>query len=255
MIDRSELEQIVSTDHYDPFKVLGAHRIDANGKASIAILAFMPDAAAGFVVEAGVKRQLETSMKKIHDGGVFEAVFEGREEVFPYRLKRVDQEGNTETFEDSYSFLPTLSDFDLHLFGAGDHHHLYERLGAHYMEVRGIGGVQFALWAPNARSVSVVGDFNGWDRRKHAMRVLGNSGIWELFVPGLPEGELYKFQIKTKNGELLDKTDPFATSMETRPRTASKVNFLQGYRWNDAQWMQRRAGRNAGREHGCFRTF
>ena len=248
MIDHSDLERIVNTDHYDPFQVLGSHRIDVDGKPSIVVRAFMPDTAEAFVVEAGVKKQQETAMKKIHDGGVFEAVFEGREEVFPYRLKRVDMGGSSETFEDSYSFLPTLSDFDLHLFGAGDHHRLYERLGAHYLEVGGVGGIRFAVWAPNAQSVSVVGDFNGWDRRKHAMRVLGQSGIWELFVPGLPEGELYKFQIKTKNGELLDKTDPFATSMETRPRTASKVNVLQGYRWNDGQWMKRRVGRNAARE-------
>ncbi len=122
----------------------------------------------------------------------------------------------------------------------GNHHRIYEKLGAHYAEVNGIGGVQFAVWAPGARSVSVIGDFNGWDRRAHAMRVLGSSGIWELFIPGLPEGVLYKFQVKTQTGFVMDKTDPYGFEMELRPRTGSRVNFLGGYTWHDGAWLENR---------------
>jgi 1,4-alpha-glucan branching enzyme len=153
----------------------------------------------------------------------------------------VKNDNAVEIFKDSYSFLPTLSEFDLYLFNSGDHHRIYDKLGAHSLEVNGVGGVQFAVWAPNARSVSVVGNFNNWDRRRHAMRVLGASGVWEIFVPGLKEGELYKFQIKTKSGNVLDKADPYATEMELRPKTASKTNFLKQYDWNDNAWINRRA--------------
>jgi 1,4-alpha-glucan branching enzyme len=155
-------------------------------------------------------------------------------------LKKVLPSGETAVFRDSYSFMPTLTDFDIYLFNAGDHHRIYEKLGAHYAEVNGVGGVQFAVWAPSARSVSVIGNFNGWDRRLHAMRVLGSSGIWEIFVPGLPEGELYKFQIKTQNGFVLDKADPYGFEMECRPRTASKVNFLRDFDWRDGAWLAAR---------------
>ena len=237
MVRQEQIERIILTDHHDPFTVLGIHPEEGG----IAIRAFLPDADAAFIVEAKGKKKTETPMKKLDERGFFEAIFPDRASVFPYQLRRLERDGGTAIFEDSYRFLPTLSEFDLHLFGAGDHHHLYEKLGSHYIEVEGIAGVQFAVWAPNARNVSLVGDFNGWDRRRHAMRVLGSSGIWEIFVPGLAEGELYKFQVKAKNGTLLDKTDPFASAMETRPRTASRVDFLHRHRWKDEAWMKQRA--------------
>jgi len=237
MISKDEIRRIIRTDHHDPFSVLGIHQDDGG----IAVRAFLPEAVSAFVVEKKGNKKAETPMEKLDDGGFFEARFPDRTSVFSYSLKRVERDGSTATFEDSYRFLPTLTEFDLHLFGAGDHHHLYEKLGAHYAEVEGLGGVQFAVWAPNARSVSLVGDFNGWDRRRHAMRVLGSSGIWEIFVPGLAEGELYKYQVKTKDGRLLDKTDPFGFAMETRPRTASRVDFLHHHRWQDKAWLDRRA--------------
>jgi 1,4-alpha-glucan branching enzyme len=161
-------------------------------------------------------------------------------EVFPYQLKMTLESGRVEVFHDSYSFMPTLTDLDIYLFNAGDHHRIYDKLGAHCTEIDGIGGVQFAVWAPAARSVSVIGDFNDWDRRSHAMRVLGSSGIWEIFVPGLMEGELYKFEVKTQQGLIMDKADPYGFEMELRPQTASKVNFLQHYVWNDRDWMEKR---------------
>ena len=180
-------------------------------------------------------------MECVHELGFFEAVIPSCTEVFPYRIRKKMPGGTTEEFHDSYSFMPTLTDFDIYLFNAGDHHKIYEKLGAHRAEINGIGGVQFAVWAPSARSVSVIGDFNRWDRRSHAMRVLGSSGIWEIFIPGLPEGALYKFQVKTQSGFVMDKADPYGYEMELRPRTASKVNFLGGGDWQDTAWIEERA--------------
>jgi 1,4-alpha-glucan branching enzyme len=179
-------------------------------------------------------------MDKVMEEGFFDVTIPNCSEIFPYMLKKITYDNKMEIFHDSYSFLPTLSELDLYLFNAGDHHRIYEKLGAHFVEINGIGGVQFAVWAPNARSVSVIGDFNNWDRRKHAMRVLGTSGVWEIFVPGLMEGERYKFQVKTRSGFILDKTDPYATEMEHRPRTASCINFLRNYEWKDRAWMEQR---------------
>ncbi|HEY5614693.1 MAG TPA: 1,4-alpha-glucan branching protein GlgB, partial [Bacteroidota bacterium] len=161
-------------------------------------------------------------------------------DVLPYLLKKKFVSGAAEEFHDPYSFLPTLTDFDLYLFNAGDHHFIYEKLGAHAAEVNGVHGIQFAVWAPDARSVSVVGDFNNWDARRNAMRVLGGSGVWEIFLPDLSEGMLYKYQVKTKDGRVLDKSDPYAFEMEHRPRTASRVNFLSRYDWSDHEWMEKR---------------
>ncbi len=235
-----DVYRIIYTEHHDPFSVLGAHVIKREGKRVVVVRTFQPDAHEMFVVE-GVKTTLEHRMEKIMKDGFFEVVLYDHSEVFPYKLKKVTQDGKAEIFHDSYSFLPTLTDFDLYLFNAGDHHRIHDKLGAHTMEVNGVHGVQFAVWAPNARSVSVIGNFNNWDRRRHAMRVLGASGVWEIFVPELAEGEIYKFQVKTKLGYILDKTDPYATEMELRPRTASKINFLQQFEWNDNDWLKRRA--------------
>ena len=237
-----EVYRIIHNDHPDPFAVLGPHLIDREGVPSLAIRSFIPDAESLCVIlNPGSDQRQEHQMVKVHDSGFFEAVFPGRTHVVPYELKKTTTSGAVEVFKDSYSFLPTLSESDLYLFNKGDHHRMYEKLGAHYAEVNGVGGIQFAVWAPSARSVSVIGNFNGWDRRKHTMRVLGSSGIWEIFIPGLPEGELYKFHVKTQFGFVMDKTDPYGFEMELRPRTASKVNFLSQFVWSDDKWIQQRA--------------
>ncbi|HTY36221.1 MAG TPA: 1,4-alpha-glucan branching enzyme, partial [Bacteroidota bacterium] len=244
-VSSQDIASIVHTDHYDPFKVLGPHALEVKGKKGVSIRAFLPDAEKAEVVELkGDGGQTIHPMSMVGEGGFFEAFVAGREDVFPYKLRRYSADGETATFYDSYSFLPTLTEFDLYLFNAGDHHRIYEKLGAHYAEVSGVGGVQFAVWAPGARSVSVIGSFNGWDRRKHAMRVLGSSGVWEIFVPGLAEGELYKYQIKTGSGAILDKCDPYGFEMELRPSTASRVNLLGGFEWHDASWMTHRSTAN-----------
>jgi hypothetical protein len=139
-----------------------------------------------------------------------------------------------------HQFGPLLTSFDLHLFAEGTHHRAWEQLGARRRTVGHVTGVHFAVWAPNAQRVSVVGDFNRWDGREHPMRCLVPSGIWELFIPGLADGQRYKFEVRTKAGHLLEKGDPFARLYETPPRTASIVWTEGGYAWDDADWMAAR---------------
>jgi 1,4-alpha-glucan branching enzyme len=241
-----DILRILHNDHHDPFAVLGAHIIaDAENVTSVVIRAYLPDARAAWVLASDASGQdKEYPMTRLHDKGFYEAVFRDRKEVFPYQLRKQMPDGETAVFHDSYSFMPTLSDYDMYLFNAGNHHRIYDKLGAHYAEVNGVGGVQFAVWAPGAKSVSVVGDFNGWDRRFHAMRALGSSGIWEIFIPGLAERELYKFEVKTQNGMYLDKSDPYGFEMELRPNTASVVNFLRDFTWSDHEWMEHRKRNN-----------
>ncbi|MGD1046280.1 MAG: 1,4-alpha-glucan branching protein GlgB [Bacteroidota bacterium] len=233
------INRIINTEHHDPFSVLGAHVVDMKGKRAVAVRAFLPEAKEVSVIDAETFSEYE--MIKIMEEGFFEVLLPDQFKVFPYKLKKVTHDNTVEIFNDPYSFLPTLTEFDLYLFNSGDHHRIYDKLGSHTIVANGVSGVQFAVWAPNARSVSVVGNFNNWDRRRHAMRVLGASGVWEIFIPGLKEGELYKFQVKTKSGNILDKADPYATEMEQRPKTASKINFLQKYEWKDEGWMKSRA--------------
>ena len=140
---------------------------------------------------------------------------------------------------DPYAFAPTLGEIDLYLAGEGRHEELYEKLGAHVTEIDGATGVAFAVWAPSARSVSVVGDFNSWDGRLHPMRSLGASGIWELFIPGVAEGSRYKFELRAQDGDLLLRADPFAFEAELPPKTASVVNRTR-YEWTDDGWMELR---------------
>ena len=141
---------------------------------------------------------------------------------------------------------PFLTDYDLHLLAGGTHYRSYEKLGAHLARQDGADGVHFAVWAPNARSVAVVGDFNGWDPREHPMQLRPEAGIWETFVPGIGSGALYKYRVSPRDGgDALHKADPYAFAAELRPRTASRVWDLSGYEWGDADWMASRAARNA----------
>jgi 1,4-alpha-glucan branching enzyme len=213
----------------DPHSHLGAHPT----KGGVVIRVFRPDAERVTVLPAGV--DLEPS-----DGdGMFEGVVKGAELPLRYELEVAYPDGETYTFADPYSFLPTLGEMDIHLAGEGRHEELWCRLGAHVREIDGVTGTAFAVWAPAAAGVSVVGDFNSWDGRLHPMRALGSSGIWELFLPGVEAGSRYKFEIRTQHGELRLKADPFAFEAEVPPETASVVNATQ-YEWRDGQWVNRR---------------
>ncbi len=243
MLLKEEIEKIVHSAHQDPFEVLGAHVIKWAGRECVAVRAFLPDAAGAAVVD--LQRGQEYPMKRLHKDGFFEAVIRSEGEVFPYRLKKTDRSGGVEIIIDPYAFLPVLSDFDLHLMAEGTHYDQYQKLGAHEMAVEGIEGVLFAVWAPNAISVGVIGDFNYWDGRRHMMRVRGSTGIWELFIPGLKQGTPYKFEVKSRyKGFLAQKADPFAFCSELRPKSASVVWNLDKYRWSDDKWMGARQERN-----------
>lgn len=178
-------------------------------------------------------------MTRLAPQGLFEVFIPKRSEVFRYQL-RVTHRGEIRQFFDPYAFLPTLSDQDLFLFNEGNEHRIYEKLGAHLRTIDGVPGVSFAVWAPAAARVSLVGNFNSWDGRYHPMRPLGASGVWELFVPGLGEGELYKFEIRDQRGHIRLKTDPYGTYFEPPPNNAAIVFNPRKFTWNDAAWIERR---------------
>ena len=183
--------------------------------------------------------------KKSAEEGFFEAVFNDRNQVFSYEIRLIDHEGNISQFVDPYIFPPVLTDFDLHLMGEGTHFKKYEKLGGHLRTIQGVSGVHFAVWAPNAARVSVIGDFNRWDGRRHPMRVRGGTGIWEIFIPGLGEGCVYKFEIKSRfNNYLAIKADPYGTYFERPPKTASIVHDISKYVWQDRDWMEMRQKKN-----------
>jgi 1,4-alpha-glucan branching enzyme len=187
-------------------------------------------------------------MERIHPEGVFEAVFPGESEFFPYVLVVTLSDGRNYVTHDPYRFPPVLRDTDLRLLNEAEHtaeslQRLYATLGAHPMEYEGIRGIRFVVWAPNAERVSVIGDFNRWDGRLHSMRAGGESGLWELFIPGLDPGALYKYEIKSREGIVARKADPCGFAAELRPGTASVVWDLGSYLWNDSDWMTGRRQR------------
>ncbi len=238
-IDAPSIEQICNATHHDPFSVLGMHPVTVDGEPAMAVRAFQPAATGVSVVHRDTRA--DQPMKRLFGGDFFEAVFPGVEQVFPYDLAIHRADGTAHVTPDSYSFLPVLSDFDLQLLGEGNHFRSHEKLGAHVRTVEGITGTHFAVWAPNAHRVSVVGEFNSWDGRRHTMRTLGGSGIWEVFVPGLGPGTLYKYEVKGIHGQVVTKADPHAYFSELRPRTASVVWELTGHEWSDDAWCEQRA--------------
>ena len=243
--DPGALAAIVSAYHGAPFDILGIHRHAVDGKPAIVIRTFQPQALAVSVVRGD---QLYP-MHRVHPEGFFEAIIHNQSDFFPYRLAVTlpgSDGGRQQTCEidDPYRFPPVLTDFDLHLFGEGAHYRLYEKLGARVIEHAGVKGVCFAVWAPNAERVSVVGDFNQWDGRRHPMGPRGGSGLWEIFIPGLQQGDLYKFEVKSRHhGYLVVKSDPYAHLSEMRPNTSSVIWDLSHYQWRDQEWMAARKQR------------
>ena len=238
-ISKEKMESIINADCHDPFSILGMHPWEK--EKGVCVRAFIPTAKKVKVIDR-YNSQNSWPMNKVEERGFFELVLPGKD-FFAYLLE-IEEEGGVRVTADPYSFLPLFSEFDLHLFNEGTYHFAYERLGAHVLEVGGIKGVYFSVWAPNARRVSVVGDFNQWDGRLHQMRVLGSSGVWEIFVPQVEEGTKYKFEIKTKEGHLLLKADPYAFFSELRPATASIIYHLSSFPWKDEEWMEKRKSQN-----------
>ncbi|MAT66762.1 MAG: 1,4-alpha-glucan branching enzyme [Gammaproteobacteria bacterium] len=227
----AELTRIAEARHHDPFAVLGRH---GDGEQA-QVLAYLPGAAAVRLVEA------DAPLQPLDREGFF--LWRGTPGNLPahYRIAWRDAGGQEHVAYDPYCFAPQLGDFDLHLFGEGRHWHAYRFLGAHPHEVDGIRGLRFAVWAPNAERVSVVGSFNQWDGRRHPMRVRGGSGVWELFIPDLAPGTLYKYEIRNRErGSIHVKTDPYGQAFELRPGTAARALEKSAYAWGDTEWMQQR---------------
>lgn len=235
----SELQRIVLARHHDPFAVLGRHRTESGD----VIRAMIPQAETVWIGEHG------PDMRRIPGTDLFECHLDHDAVPEHYRLFWKDKSGQPHSHIDPYTFPPQLADFDLYLFGEGRHWHIYRILGAHPHAVDGVKGTLFATWAPNAERISVVGDFNAWDGRRHPMRVRGGSGVWELFIPELEPGTLYKFEIRNRQqGTVLLKTDPYGRKFELRPDTASLVVSDRAYDWNDGDWMEARKNRDWLRE-------
>ncbi|MGA2404848.1 MAG: 1,4-alpha-glucan branching enzyme, partial [Syntrophobacteraceae bacterium] len=223
-----------------PFDILGLHDVTLAGGPGLVVRTFQPQARSVSVLRFGVKH----GMQCVHADGVFETVFSGETGIFPYRLSVTLHDGRTYVTEDPYRFPPVLTDYDLHLFSEGNHFRLYDKLGAHIIEHCGVRGVHFSVWAPGAERVSVVGAFNQWDGRRHPMNTRGASGLWEIFIPHLAQGDLYKYEIKTRSGcDIGVKADPFGFSTEMRPNSASVVWDLDRYEWADTEWMRTRKER------------
>jgi len=224
--------KIIHACHHDPFSVLGLHN---NNVGQSCVRAYFPGAKKVMLADSNVE------LKRLFNSDLFEATVPSTTQLGTHYdfvwTNDYDQEIRV---TDPYSFLPVLSDFDLHLFQEGKHLHIYHFLGAHPYSIDGISGVLFAVWAPNASRVSAVGNFNQWDGRRHPMRSRGSSGVWELFIPGLNAGELYKFEIRNQSGDILVKADPYANAFEVRPNTACIISANNNYSWRDQTWIQQR---------------
>ncbi|MGH9729505.1 MAG: 1,4-alpha-glucan branching protein GlgB [Candidatus Acidiferrales bacterium] len=254
-----ETDLLLRAEHSDPFHFLGPHPANLPGKPSIAIRVFQPHAAQVTILWG--KSAEEHPATRIHPDGLYEAVIplnggpsgkssavspaepSGPLDVAPtaYRLRIAYPDGKSWDTYDPYAFPPQLTDLDLYLIGEGTHYQNYEKLGAHLRQVSGVSGVHFGVWAPNAKRVSVVGNFNSWDGRVNPMRTCGSTGVWELFMPGLTEGDLYKFEIRSRFNDVLTlKADPYGFAGELRPKSSSVVVNIEGYLWHDSDWLNAR---------------
>jgi 1,4-alpha-glucan branching enzyme len=234
-------DEILNNNYYDPFQYLGIHSRTGHPDGLLA-RTLQPHAAEVALVSSGQ----EWLMDRIHPEGIYECQLQRGDldypdlEPFDYQYKITYRSGDMQMINDPYRFPVLLDETDRYLFNSGTNYSLYNLFGAQMGMHLKVSGTLFRVWAPNARAVSVAGHFNGWDSRVHQMRVLGSSGIWELFIPGIVEDELYRFKIRTATGEILEKSDPFQFFAENRPQTASVIRNLQRYEWHDQQWQEKK---------------
>jgi len=227
----AEMIRLSEARHHDPFSILGRHQ---DGDQVVA-RAFNPHATEMFIADGGMR------LERLPGSHFFEWRGAGAQLPQHYRLIWRDEAHYERLAHDAYTYEPQLQDFDLHLFGEGRHRHSYRFFGSHHQEIDGVAGTRFAVWAPNAERASVVGDFNRWDGRCHPMRVRGGSGVWELFIPDLEPGHLYKYELRNRDtGQVVLKADPYGQQHELRPRSASVILARSGYQWGDREWMERR---------------
>ena len=244
MTEFEHIGQLLTAEHSAPFEILGPHPISIDGKQVVRIRAFLPEVKEALIV-SDVPHTQSVRMKRIHEDGVFEGTLRGDLRTLRYRIRATDRWGTVTERHDPYAFPPLVSDHDLHLFAEGKLFKAYDTLGSHVRTVNGVAGVHFVLWAPNAARVSVVGEFNHWDGRCHQMTSRGGTGLWELFIPDLPHGTLYKYEIRARNQQApFLKADPYAFAAEIRPRTASIIHDLATYQWKDHDWMETRSRSN-----------
>ncbi len=247
IITKSELKSFLAARQGQPHTFLGMHRVGRGRNRGVVVRAFLQDAVECSVIDARDRAALMAGgaarwpMERLAPEGFFEVLLPEPAEVFRYQLRARLGSGEIRQGYDPYAFLPVISDQDLYLFNEGNEHRIYTKLGAHVRVVDGVAGVSFAVWAPQARRVSVVGNFNRWDGRYHPLRLLGASGVWELFVPGLAEGEMYKFEIWDYRGHIRLKSDPCATRYEGPPNNAAIVCNIRRHVWRDAAWLEQRA--------------
>ena len=244
VVDTRDVEALLNADHPDPFSFLGIHT--APSPDTLTMRVFVPKATAVKVLDA-TDGKPAAILKRVHDEGLFVGSIRGRTASFPYRLRITTPDGE-QTIEDPYRFPPVLSDADTRKLSEYTHFSSYRTLGAHPIEMEGIAGVAFAVWAPHAARVAVVGDFNGWDGRRYGMHLHHECGVWEIFIPGVESGALYKYEIKTAPGtDPMVKSDPYAFCSEHPPGSASMVRAGGSYRWNDSAWIEQRK-KKQGRE-------
>jgi 1,4-alpha-glucan branching enzyme len=236
----STMDAVALGLHADPFAILGPHDVGRNGQHHVAIRAFRPDASA--IAVHSLRDNRVIPMARVHPLGFYEACLEGAREQLEYRLRLTSSDDSSHEIEDPYRFGPVLTSFDRHLFAEGTNVRAFSRIGAHPTTHEGRSGVHFAVWAPDARRVSAVGDFNAWDGRVHPMRALVPSGLWEIFLPDLGEGHRYKFEILPRHGQPILKADPYGRYFEIPPQTASIIH-AERYAWGDDEWMVRRRAR------------
>jgi len=234
-----ELNRFLNGTHSDPFRILGPHRVGDD----LEVRVFRSDARK---IDIALNREAKETIaaEKIHRDGFFCATMPGATRDLDYHLRITTSDGSERLMRDPYQYGPIMGEIDLHLFAEGQHWQIYEKFGAHLRTIGDAAGVYFAVWAPNAQRVSVVGDFNGWDGRVNPMRKLLGSGVWELFLPGVGEGAHYKFEIRTQTGALLLKSDPFAFFNQHGIATSSLIYNLDRYKWSDAEWMETRRRRD-----------
>ena len=236
LMDWAGIEELVYSEASNPHAMLGPHLTESG----LLIQALIPTAAQIVVKIASTGRKY--AMELADEAGFF-AVLIPRKSLAAYTLLVTYDNGVTDEIHDPYAYAPQFTSEDLKKFAAGIHYSIYDKMGAHPMTINGVSGVYFSVWAPCALRVSVVGDFNLWDGRRHQMRRLGegDGSVFELFIPGLYEGEIYKYEIKTRAGEPMLKADPYANYAELRPNNASVVWDIDKYKWNDKSWMDQRA--------------
>jgi 1,4-alpha-glucan branching enzyme len=242
ILTTAELESLVHLRHRNPHQLLGLHPLGSGG--GVVGRVYWPGAAAVRMEPVHETRRPTLVLERVHEAGLFEGVAKGESRVYACELVVTFPDGHELRTRDPYSFLPTIGEGDLYLFGEGRERRIYDKLGAQLRVLDGVAGASFATWAPNAQRVSVVGDFNGWDGRRHAMRELGASGVWEIFVPGVTEGAHYKFELRDAQGRVRLKTDPYGAFFEVPPKQAAIVWNTRKHDWQDAAWLEARARRH-----------